>query len=446
MSSDLFPGHECASRNEGASRHEHSSRRECSSRRVFLRRGGAALLALGFAPSFVSRLAAESADRRKLLIVVFQRGAVDGLNMVVPHGESEYYRARPSIAIARPGAADGAIDLDGFFGLHPRMSPLKPLWDRGELAIVHASGSHDTTRSHFDAQDFMESATPGVKSTKDGWLNRYLAGSALRETGSGQTPNGNPLRGIAVTKQMPRSLQGAAPALAIGSAEDFTVADMSARTSFEELYAAARQDQALRSTAGDAFDAMKTIAKKTAGTYRPANGASYPRSPFGQAMQEISRLAKSDVGLEIAFAESTNWDHHVNEGAATGQIANRLDDFSRGIAALALDLGERMADTVILTMSEFGRAVAENGSRGTDHGHGNAMLVIGGSVKGGKVYGKWPGLSVNDRFEGRDLAVTTDFRDVFSALVTDHLGATDAARARVFPGYSPRQRLSIVRS
>ncbi|HUQ89578.1 MAG TPA: DUF1501 domain-containing protein, partial [Vicinamibacterales bacterium] len=316
-----------------------------------------ALLSLGFAPGFVSRIAAESADRRKLLIVVFQRGAVDGLNMVVPFGDAEYYRARPNIAIGGPSRVDGAIDLNGFFGLHPRMTSLKPLWDRRELAIVHATGSHDTTRSHFDAQDYMESATPGVKSTKDGWLNRYLQGrgSGTRDQGSAAS---SPLRGIALTKQMPRALQGAAPSLAIGSTEDFTVADMSARTSFEELYAAAQQDKALRGTAGEAFDAMKMLAKKTAGQYRPASGASYPRSPFGQAMQEIARLAKSDVGLEIAFTESTQWDHHVNEGAATGQIANRLDDFSRGIAALAEDLGDRMADTVILTMSEFGRAVA----------------------------------------------------------------------------------------
>ena len=390
------------------------------------------LLALGFAPSFVSRIAAESVERRKLLIVVFQRGAVDGLNMVVPFGDGDYYRSRPSIAIAKPGAADGAINLDGYFGLHPRMAALKPLWDRHELAIVHAAGSHDTTRSHFDAQDYMESATPGVKSTRDGWLNRYLSGTGNREPGAG----GNPLRGIALTKQMPRSLQGVAPALAIGSTEDFTVADMSARTSFEEIYAAAQQDTALRGAAGDAFDAMKTLAKKTSRTYRPATGASYPRSPFGQAMQEIARLAKSDVGLEIAFAESTQWDHHVNEGAATGQIANRLDDFSRGIAALAQDLGDRMADTVILTMSEFGRAVAENGSRGTDHGHGNAMFVIGGAVKGGQVYGKWPGLGVNDRYEGRDLAVTTDFRDVFGELVMRHLGADASIAGRVFPGYT----------
>lgn len=425
MNEALFSRHECASR------HENTSRGECSSRRVFLRQGSMALLSLGFAPGFVSRLAAESAQRRKLLIVVFQRGAVDGLNMIVPYGEPEYYRARPNIAIARPGADDGAVDLNGFLGLHPRLSPLKALWDNRSLAIIHASGSHDTTRSHFDAQDHMESATPGVKSTRDGWLNRYLSGSGSREPGAG-----SPLRAIAVTRQMPRSLQGPAPALAIGSTEDFTVADMSARASFEDLYAAAQQDTALRGTAGDAFDAMRTLARKTAGVYRPANGAVYPRSPFGQAIQEIARLAKSDVGLEIAFAESTNWDHHVNEGAATGQLANRLTDFAGGLAALARDLGDRMADTVILTMSEFGRTVAENGSRGTDHGHGNAMLVIGGGVRGGEIYGKWPGLSANDRYDGRDLAVTTDFRDVFAEIVLRHLRADTSTMKRVLPGFT----------
>ena len=191
MSEALFSRHECASR------HEDTSRPECASRRIFLRQGAMALLSLGFAPGFVSRIAAESAERRKLLIVVFQRGAVDGLNMVVPYGDAEYKRARPSIAIATPGNADGAIDLDGFFGLHPRMSSFKPLWDRGELAVVHATGSHDTTRSHFDAQDYMESATPGVKSTRDGWLNRYLQGTgASAKASASQALDRDPLRAV----------------------------------------------------------------------------------------------------------------------------------------------------------------------------------------------------------------------------------------------------------
>jgi uncharacterized protein (DUF1501 family) len=406
-------------------------------RRIFLKSSGMALVTLGFAPAFVARAAEAVGTRRKLLITVFQRGAVDGLNMIVPFGEAAYYQARPSIAIAKPGAAQGAIDLNGFFGLHPRMSALKPLWDNHALAIVHACGSPDATRSHFDAQDYMESATPGVKSTKDGWLNRYL--QLARDAH-------DPLNAVAMTRQMPRSLQGPAPALAMGSVTEFGVrGDMSTRSSFESSYSNAG-DQMLSATANDAFNAMRTLAAK-AGEYRPANGAQYPRSPYGQALQEIARLAKADVGLEIAFAESNQWDHHANEGAATGQIANRLDDFASGIAALAQDLGDRMADTIILTMSEFGRTVAENGNRGTDHGHGNAMIVLGGNVKGGEIYGKWPGLGVNERFEGRDLAITTDFRDVFGEVVMRHLGADEATAARVFPGYGvkPRQFRDILR-
>ena len=396
------------------------------SRRVFLKSGAMALVTLGFSPSFLTRTVEAAGSRRKLLIAIFQRGAVDGLNMVVPFGEADYYRARPSIAVAKPGREGGALDLDGFFGLHPRMSPLKPLWDQGHLAIVHASGSHDATRSHFDAQDYMESATPGVKSTRDGWLNRYL--QAVEE-------QRNPLRGVALTRQMPRALQGPAPALAMGSVNAFDVqGDTAAKASFESAYASAA-DQVLNGTAGEAFDAMRTLSRQGASRYRPAAGVSYPRSPFGQALQEIASLAKSDVGLEVAFAESTNWDHHVNEGGATGQLANRLDDFSRGIAALVRDLGDRMADTIILTMSEFGRAVGENGSRGTDHGHGNAMMLIGGAVKGGRIYGDWPGLAPEQRYEGRDLAVTTDFRDVFAEVVVSHLGATTSTAGRVFPGY-----------
>jgi uncharacterized protein (DUF1501 family) len=407
-------------------------------RRVFLKSSGIALVTLGFAPSFVARTAAAAGTRRKLLITIFQRGAVDGLNMIVPFGDAAYYQARPSIAIARPGAAESAIDLNGFFGLHPRMAPLKPLWDNRSLAIVHACGSPDATRSHFDAQDYMETATPGIKSTRDGWLNRYL--QAARHVH-------DPLNAVAMTRQMPRALQGTAPALAMGSINEFgVVGGMETRQSFEAAYAAAK-DQVLKGTASEAFDAMRTLSAKGSGAYRPANGAQYPRSPFGQALQEIARLAKADVGLEIAFTESNQWDHHVNEGGSTGQIANRLTDFASGIAALAQDLDDRLADTMILTMSEFGRAVAENGNRGTDHGHGNAMMIIGGNVKGGEVFGKWPGLRPDERFEGRDLAITTDFRDVFGEVVMRHLGADDATAARVFPGYGvkPQQFRGILR-
>ena len=404
-----------------------------TTRRIFLKSTGMAMVTLGFAPSFLARTVEAAGTRRKLLIAVFQRGAVDGLNMIVPFGEAEYYRVRPSIAIARPGGGEGAvIDLNGFFGLHPRMAPLKSLWDNRSLAIVHASGSPDSTRSHFDAQDYMESATPGVKSTRDGWLNRYL--QVAHETAS-------PLSAVAMTRQMPRSLQGRAPTLAMGTVGEFGVrGSMDARDSFESAYAAAA-DQVLKGTANDAFEAMRTLSSAAAERqYRPANGAVYPRTPYGQALQEIARLAKADVGLEIAFAESGQWDHHVNEGGATGQIANRLADFAGGLAALAQDLGDRMADTIILTMSEFGRAVAENGNRGTDHGHGNAMLVIGGGVKGGEIYGDWPGLKAEQRFEGRDLKITTDFRDVFGEILMRHLGAAETTAAKVFPGYGVKPK------
>ncbi|MBI4265943.1 MAG: DUF1501 domain-containing protein [Acidobacteria bacterium] len=403
------------------------------SRRLFVKSGAMAMLSLGCAPSFLARAAEAAEGRRRLLIAIFQRGAVDGLNMVVPYGEAEYYRLRPSIAVPRPGRDQGAIDLDGFFGLHPVMAPLTPLWNTRSLAVVHASGSPDATRSHFDAQDYMETATPGVKSTRDGWLNRYLqSGGSAR----------SPLRAIAVARQMPRTLQGRAPSLALGAVEEFRVrAGGQTRRGLETAFAA---DTVLGPAVSDAFDAMRTLQAATTGSYRPAPGASYPRSPFGQALQEIARVAKAGVGLEIAFAESGSWDHHVNEGGVTGQVANRLADLAEGLAALTTDLGELLADTVVMTMSEFGRAVAENGSGGTDHGHGNAMLLIGGPVRGGRVYGRWPGLREDQRFEGRDLEVTTDFREVFSEVAARHLGAPAAALARIFPGFMARGGLGVV--
>jgi uncharacterized protein (DUF1501 family) len=398
-----------------------------TSRRVFLKNGAFALVSIGFAPSFLARTAyaAGTAQRARRLIAIFQRGAVDGLSVVVPFGEREYYRARPSIAIARPGGADGALDLDGFFGLNPRLAPIKPLWDRRELAIVHACGSPDATRSHFDAQDYMETATPGVKSTGDGWLNRYLQARHAQQDSA--------FRAVALTPQMPRTLQGTAPALAMSQIGAFTVRDRAASASFEEQYQAAA-DRVLNGTGREAFDAIKTLKAADPARYEPEHGAEYPRSAFGQALRQIAQLTKADVGMEVAFAEIGGWDTHVGQGAAQGQLATRLDDFSRSIAALVTDLGDRMADTVVLTMSEFGRAVSENGNRGTDHGHGNAMTIIGGGVRGGRVYGKWPGLAREQRYDGRDVAVTTDFRDVFAEIVVRHLGLGDP-RA-VFPGYA----------
>jgi uncharacterized protein (DUF1501 family) len=402
------------------------------SRRIFLKQGAFAFVSLGFAPSFLARTAFASgtSGRAKVLIAIFQRGAVDGLSVIVPFGDREYYRARPGIALARPNDGDeAAIDLDGFFGLNPRLHALKPLWDARQLAVVHACGSPDSTRSHFDAQDYMETATPGVKSTADGWLNRYL-----------QTRHADvatPFRAVALAPQLPRMLQGTAAALAMSQIGQFGI--RAGRTSdtvgasFEAEYAAAA-DRVLNGIGREAFDAIKMLKAADPAKYQPDNGADYPRSPFGQALKQIAQLTKANVGLEVAFADVGGWDTHVNQGAGQGQLARRLDDFGRAIAALAADLGDRMEDTVVLTMSEFGRAVGENGNRGTDHGHGNAMIAIGGGIRGGRVYGRWPGLAAAQRYEGRDLAVTTDFRDVFSEIVVRHMNVPDAAP--IFPGYA----------
>ena len=408
------------------------------SRRIFLKNGGLALVSLGFAPTFLARTVAASDARRKVLITIFQRGAVDGLNMIVPHGERAYYQARPTLAIARPGGSpDAAVDLDGFFGLHPRLAPLKPLFDARQMAIVHACGSPDGTRSHFDAQDYMETATPGVKSTQDGWLNRYLHAREHQAA--------TPFRAVALAPQLPRSLQGLEPALAIGQIGQFGIRGGAAgdmvQSSFESEYAAAA-DSVLHSTGREAFDAIRMLKSANLGQYTPANGAEYPRSPFGEALRQIAQLVKADVGLEVAFAESGNWDHHVNEGAAVGILANRLDDLARGVSALVRDLGDRMQDVIVLTMSEFGRAVVETGTRGTDHGHGNAMMIMGGGVRGGKVYGRWPGLAPEQRYEGRDLSVTTDFRAVFSEVVHGHLGLADTRP--VFPGFTGASTLGFL--
>jgi len=410
------------------------------SRRIFLKNGSLALVSLGFAPVFIARTAQAAEARKKVLVAIFQRGAVDGLNMVVPFGDPAYYKARPTISIPKPGDRrgneEGALDLDGYFGLNPRMAPLTPLFKAGELAIVHACGSHDPTRSHFDAQDFMESGTPGVKSTRDGWLNRYLHNKEHEQA--------SPFRAVALAPQLPRTLQGTAPALAIGQLSQFGVragrgSDMIA-SGFEEQYAQAA-DSLLAPTGKEAFDAVKMLKDADPSSYTPANGAEYPRSGFGDALRQVALLVKSDLGLEVAFTEVGGWDTHQ---AQPQRLTGLLDDFAKGLAAFRRDLGDRMADVVVVTMSEFGRAVTENGTRGTDHGHGNAMMIMGGDVKGGKVYGKWPTLERSKLWEGRDLAITTDFRDVFAEVVTKHLGAKDISN--VFPGYSYKQPVGFLRA
>ncbi len=413
---------------------------ETIDRRVFVKAGGLALLSLGVDPVFLTRAAYavqrpdSSSPRKKTLVCLFQRGAVDGLNMVVPHGDPDYYRARPRIAIPQPGKSGGAIDLDGYFGLHPGMESLLPLYRGGSLAVVHAVGSPDTTRSHFDAQDYMETGTPGVKSTTDGWVNRHLKhASEHRET---------PFRGVALGSRLPRALRGATPTLAIENLQAFglragrgAVRDR-LTAAFEELYAGSATGL-VASSSEEAFEAIRMLETSNPARYRPDNGARYPGGRLGQSLRQIAQLIKADLGLEIAFTDMGGWDTHINQGGSSGQLARRLMNFAASLTAFAGDLGERMADVAVLTMSEFGRTVAENGTTGTDHGHGTAMLVLGGNTRGGKVLGRWPTLDPAEQFEGRDLAVTTDFRDLFGEVLARHLGAVNLEN--VFPGHSSNE-------
>ena len=423
-------------------------------RRIFVKEGALALMALGLPPDFLLQpllAGTQGLDRKKTLICIFQRGAVDGLSMVVPFGERGYYDSRRTIAIQAPGSGDGsALDLDGFFGLHPALTPLEELYRRSEMAIVHAVGSPHPTRSHFDAQDFMETGTPGVKSTREGWLNRVLqdtecaecegrtlqnAAAHAADHAAGQVSMATvpSLRGVSMTSALPRVMQGNHPALAIPNLSEFGVhRDDEGGSAFRRLYRTERGD-AVSAAAEEAFEAVRALEAIDPGSYEPTGGAQYPNGDFGRSLREIAQLVKADVGVEIAFADLGGWDTHVRQGGAQGQLAGRLGQLGEGIRALYDDLGDRMEDVVILTMSEFGRTVAENGSGGTDHGHANCMLALGGSVKGGRILGDWPGLERELLYQGRDLAVTTDFRDVFSEVVSGHLGA--AHLDRIFPGY-----------
>src|ERR1017187_2949247 len=367
-------------------------------RRVFLRNSALAVVGTAAVPSFLARAAwgaAQPGTRTKRLVVIFQRGAADGLNIVVPHGEPQYYAMRPSINIPRKAV----LDLDGFFGLHPSLAPFQPLWKQRQLAIVHAAGSPDPSRSHFDAQDFMEAVARGPS--------------------------------------IPRILSGLEPAIAMNNINDFSVGGRNPKASpvantFEAMYDHSL-DTVLHGTGEETFDAVKMLKAADPSKYKPSPGADYPKGRFGDSLRQLAQLIKANLGVQVAFADIGGWDHHVNEGATEGQIANVLRDFSQALAAFWTDLGDLGEETVVVTMSEFGRTARENGNRGTDHGHANVMFVLGGPVKGGKVYGRWPGLDQSQLYEGRDLALTTDFRQVVGEAVARHMGNKNLNE--VFPGY-----------
>jgi len=402
-----------------------------TSRRFFLRNGALAIAGTTAIPSFLVRsvmaeAAAVTAPGRQL-VVIFQRGAADGLNVVVPYREKNYYAMRPGIAIPD----NQVIDLDGFFGLHPALAPFKPLYDQGHLAIIHAAGSPDMSRSHFDAQDYMESGTPGVKSTDDGWLNRALQAEDLRHH-----QEHTAFRALALGSQVPRTLAGKVPAIALANVNSFTVggkgpAPSPAANAFQAMYGESG-DSILHATGDETFDAVKMLRAANPGQYTPVAGANYPNNEFGNNMKEIAQLLKANLGVEAAFTDVSGWDTHQNQGGVTGQLADRLREFSSAIAAFWLDMGPAAENITLVTMSEFGRTARQNGTGGTDHGHANAMFVLGGHVKGGKVYGRWPGLANEQLNEGRDLTVTTDFRQVLGEAVAKTIGANNLDV--VFPG------------
>ena len=426
-------------------------------RRIFLRGSAIVMAGMGSAPGWLARAAETGGKKRKTLVAIFQRGAADGLNIVVPFGDKAYRDLRPSLGIQAPvreGANNNnfngpSIDLDGQFALHAALQPFKPLWDKGQLAIVEATGSPDSSRSHFDAQDFMESGTAS-KALSDGWLNRALA-APNQET--------SPLRAVSMSKELPRTLRGERDAIAVGDSQQFNMGNQNAATVLQDMYVTSL-DGSIGRAGKNAFEAMKVIkaanmtpnaplAFPAAGiaANTPARPNLNPQQSYGQGgelgrnLQQLAKLIKADAGVEAAFAEVGGWDHHGNEN---NQLPNLLRQFSSGIAGFVQDMGDRMEDIVIVSMSEFGRTAHENGNGGTDHGHGSVMFVIGGPVQGGKVYGKWPGLEKEQLFEGRDLAVTTDYRSVLGELVRGHLGQQDLSR--VFPDFHPGDPLGLLRA
>src|SRR5579864_808359 len=412
------------------------------SRRIFLKSGGVAMIGMTAMPAFLQRAIADTpAPNKKKLVVLFQRGAMDGLNVVVPFAEPNYYRLRPTIAIPQPksGGEEATLDLDGFFGFHPSLKPLESLFHSGQLAVVQAVGSPDPTRSHFDAQDFMESGTPGKSSTDNGWLNRSLIAM----------PQDNPtsFRAVAFGPYLPLTLRGNAPAVALPDLKQFRLFGnpQVTESGFEAMYADS-VDKALHGIGTETFEAIDSLKKLDPDNYQPENGAQYPNSRFGKSLQEIAELLKADLGMEVAFLDSGGWDHHVNEGGVQGQLSNLLRDLGQGLAAFHQDMGDRMGDVVFVSMSEFGRTAHENGNRGTDHGHANCMFLMGGDIKGGKVYSRWPGMSDGQLHDGRDLAVTTDYRSVLGEILSRHM--RDDNLKTVFPGFAndSKQFLGLVNS
>lgn len=377
---------------------------------------------------------------QRRLVVVFLRGAIDGLSVVAPYTESAYHQQRPDLALAPPGQDDGLLDLDGHFGLHPQLAPLMPCWQAGQLAFVHASGSPDPTRSHFDAQDYMESGTPGVKSTPDGWLNRLLGAGLPTAQPTGKRDGTT--RALSLGTTLPRVWAGPHPVANLPTGtralKPTPLDRRPVGTAFDALYAgddamseAYRRSRQSRQELRQAIGSVSMDSEQMA-----ADNGAPPPSGFAADASRLGRLMRRDPQVQLAFAALGGWDTHLHQGAARGQLANRLQQLGHGLAELVKAMGPVFDDSTILLMSEFGRTARQNGTMGTDHGHGNVMWALGGRVAGGKVYGRWPGVDPSALHEGRDLAVTTDFRQVLAGVCASGLGLPDARLAEVFPGFT----------
>ncbi len=408
-------------------------------RRQFLQQTGfataSAISAVGL-HSWVARSLAQGAQFAqdpdpKRLIVIFLRGAVDGLNVVIPYQEAAYYENRPKIAIPKPGQTGGALDLDGKFGLHPALASLMPLWQQKSLAFIHASGSPDPTRSHFEAQDNMESGTPGLSKTPDGWMNRLLGAMSDR----------NPIQAVNVGNTTPRILTGRLPvatlSLGRGAATPLPLDRPQVAAAFDRLYSS---NDALSQAYREGRYARKVLLSDLdAETKMANNGAPLPNG-FASDARRLAQIMIKDKRVKLGFMALGGWDTHVNQGASQGQLARNLEQLGKGLATLQATLGSVYKDSTILVMSEFGRTAHENGDGGTDHGHGNVMWAMGGGIRGGQVYGDWPGLSPEQLHEKRDLAVMTDFRDVIAVVLERHLHLSDPTLNRILPSYRSLNR------
>lgn len=392
-------------------------------RRRFLQGSGALGVSL-LAPRFA--FAADGGDPIQptdTLVVIFQRGGMDGLQAVVPHADGDYYRLRPGIGLPRPGAEGGVIDLDGMFGLNPAASALKPLYDAGRLAVVHAAGLDTRNRSHFDCQDMVERGTPDKLSVADGWLNRFLQSS----------PGDATFDALGVGRAVQGALRGAAPVIGLSSIASFQLTSSGGRSeaigdTLALLYDA---DSLLSRTARAAIDAIAQMQAADPARFTPANGASYPNTAFGNQMKEVAQMIKAGVGLRVAAVDIGGWDHHEN---INNNLPPLLQELAQALAAFDTDLGATMANVSVVTMTEFGRRAYQNASNGTDHGSASLMFLLGGAVNGRRVHADWPGLADAQLTDG-DLRVTTDYRQVLSELIAQRLGGADLAR--IFPGFTP---------